>query len=95
MTTAWLSLATIWRPVLLTLLVFTAICGLIAVLSPRWFSRLASLGSQWVDSQRYVRWLDARIDIDHVVLRHARAFGICVLAALFFATVQWIAWRMN
>lgn len=94
MATAWLTLV-IWRPVLLAMLVFAAGCGLLAVFSPRWFARLAGIGGQWVDSQRYVKWLDARFDIDGFVLRHARAFGICVLSALIFLTVQWIAWSMN
>ena len=85
----------IWRPIWLTMLVFAAACGLLAVCSPRWFAKLAGIGSQWVDSQRYVKWLDARFDIDGFVLRHARAFGICVLSALMFLTVQWIAWSMN
>jgi hypothetical protein len=94
MTNAWMALA-IWRPILLAVLIFAAACGLLAIFSPRTFARLAGMGGQWVDSQRFVKWLDARFDIDGFVLRHARAFGVCVLSALAFLTVQWIAWGMN
>jgi hypothetical protein len=94
MATAWTTLV-LWRPILLATLAFAAGCGLLAVFSPRWFGKLAHMGGQWVDSQRYVKWLDARFDIDRFVLRHARAFGVCVLSAVIFLAVQWIAWNTN
>ena len=95
MATAWLALDLVWQQLLLTLLTLTAACGLLAVVSPHYFAKLASLGGRWVDSQRFVQWLDARIEIDAIVLRHARAFGACVLSAVLFAVVQWIAWQAN
>ena len=81
-----------WWIVLTSLGVIAAI-GLVALVSPRLFSRLATWGSVWVDTDRVLKKADHRIDIDAYVLRYCRLFGagvlgvVVVLAALLICTL--------
>jgi hypothetical protein len=76
----------IWQPLVLTTLIFSAICGLIAVASPACFKALAEQGGRWIDTSRIVACLDWRFDVDHYALRHPRAFGLAVsISAIFLA----------
>ena len=63
------------------------VCGLIAVVSPARFSRLAVFLGRWVETRPTLPIVDARVDVDAAVLRHSRLFGICVVAAAGF----WLA----
>jgi hypothetical protein len=76
----------IWPPLLSVILIFSGLCGLIAVVKPAWFSTLAEHGGQWIDTSRLVERLDARFDVDRYALRYPRAFGALVLlSALILA----------
>jgi len=55
--------------------------GILAMLSPKRFSMLASRGGQWVDSSKLLAQLDKRVDIDAYVLPYSRLLGVAVLAA--------------
>ena len=81
----------VWQPLLTTLLVLAGLCGLVAVVHPRWFAVLADRGSQWIDTQRAVEWLDRRIDIDCYVVRYTRLFGALVLASACFLAFRYLA----
>jgi hypothetical protein len=58
------------------------VSGLVALFSPRLFSRLARWGSLWVDVDKSVDKMNYRIEIDRHVLRHCRLFGAVVLGAV-------------
>jgi hypothetical protein len=81
----------VWQPLLATLLLLAGACGLIAVVHPRWFSVLAQRGSQWIDTNRAVEWLDRRIDIDCYVFPYTRLFGALVLASACFLAFRYLA----
>jgi len=70
------------RWVALVSLGFVAANGLLALLSPPLFSRLAHWGSLWIDTDRFFATLDRRIDIDRPVLRYSRLFGMAVLGVV-------------
>jgi hypothetical protein len=70
----------------LPVLGFAIILGLIAVINPDLFRRLATSGSRWVDTNKFVAKLDTPVNIDCKVLSHARLFGLAVvLSSLFLA----------
>ena len=56
--------------------------GVLAMISPRLFSRVARSSSLWVDFDGLVNRMQRRIDIDHQVLKYCRLFGMVVLAAV-------------
>ena len=66
------------------LLVSCTVLGLIAVLSPDRFRAIATGGARWVDTNRLLQKLDTPVNIDQSVLRHARLFGVAVIAASLF-----------
>ena len=70
-----------WRPLWLAVVAFSLLCGLIAVVRPAWFRTLARQGGQWIDTGRFVQWLDVRFDVDRYALRYPRAFGLLVILA--------------
>lgn len=55
--------------------------GLLALVSPQTFSKVAMRGGNWVDSNKYLAVLDKRIDIDQHVLPFSRVLGFSVLAS--------------
>jgi len=81
------------RWIALPTLGLVAATGLIAIASPRLFSRLAKWGSFWVDIDTPVNRMNHRVQIDHHVLRHCRLFGgallavVVVLAAVLFWSI--------
>jgi hypothetical protein len=77
-----------WQPLWLTVLAFSMLCGLIAVARPEWFRTLARQGGQWVDTGRFVQWLDVRFDVDRYALRYPRAFGLLVIIAAVVLAVS-------
>lgn len=73
------------------LLLGCAVLGIIALVSPGRFRTIATNGAQWVDTNKLVQKLDTPVNIDHVVLRHSRVFGLAVLlASLFWSYVFWL-----
>jgi hypothetical protein len=63
--------------------------GLLAVISPTWFRVLASRSGHWVDTEKYLRLLDKRIDVDQYVLPYSRWLGVAVLAAIGLLAAVW------
>jgi hypothetical protein len=61
---------------------FAGISGLIALVSPRVFHKLAAGGSRWIDTSRFVAKLDRPIDLDRLVLPYSRVLGAAVLVAV-------------
>ena len=66
-----------------------AAVGLLAVVSPSRFTALASRSNQWVDSDKYLRVLDKRIEIDQYVLPYSRWLGLAVLLAVGLLATVW------
>ena len=65
--------------------VFLSLCGLmglLALLSPRWFSRIATYTGQWIDSAKALAAFDKRVDIDQYALRHSRILGTLVVVSV-------------
>ena len=57
--------------------------GLVALASPPLFARLASFSSTWIDSDKFLKRLDRRVDVDNCFIRHSRLFGaVCVAVAV-------------
>lgn len=65
-----------------------AVCGLIAIASPKSFTLLSRCSNQWVDTSKLAAVLDKRIDIDRYVLPFSRALGVAVILALVL--VSWL-----
>ena len=78
------------QPRWLAVVAFSMLCGLIAVARPAWFCALARQGGQWIDTGRFVQWLDVRFDVDRYALRYPRAFGLLVILAAVVLAVSTI-----
>jgi len=72
----------VWEPIALALLGFAGLLGLLAVVSPRLFQKLAGQTDRWVDSNRALECLDRRVDIDAYVLPRSRLLGFAVIASV-------------
>ena len=83
MTTQFLQmLAIAWQPLCISLMALSGLIGLIAVLSPKHFRFIATFSGRWVSTDRFLRWIDTRVDIDHWFLGHSRLFGAVLLVAI-------------
>jgi hypothetical protein len=71
-----------WDSLLWVILGIVGAVGLLAILSPRRFSALATRSGQWVDTNKVLAQLDKRVDIDAYVLPFSRVLGVAVLAAV-------------
>jgi hypothetical protein len=60
------------------------ILGLLALVSPPLFQRVAAQGAHWFDAQKWIERLDRRYDVDHYVLPHCRVLGALVIASVVF-----------
>jgi hypothetical protein len=58
------------------------VVGMIAVVSPPRFAKLAAWGGRWIDSNKILQVFDKRIDIDHYVMPFSRLLGLAVLLAV-------------
>jgi len=56
--------------------------GLLAIASPKRFASLSTRGNRWIDTEKLLQPLDARIDVDRYVLPFSRLLGIAVLASV-------------
>jgi hypothetical protein len=56
--------------------------GLTAVLSPRFFTVVATKSSTWIDVNKALAKLDKQVDIDRYVLPHSRLLGVAVITAV-------------
>ena len=71
--------ATTW-----VLLGLSGVLGLLAMISPNHFQRIATNASHWFDTQKWIERLDRRYDIDRYVLPHSRVLGALVVASAVF-----------
>lgn len=75
------------RPLLICFVVIGALLGMLAVVSPRATTLLASKGNHWVDTRKLFhipdnklfRTLDKWIETDQFTLRYSRLTGIVML----------------
>jgi hypothetical protein len=63
-------------------LAFLGLIGLIAIVSPRRFEKLATRSGKWVDTNKLAEVLDKRVDIDHYVLPFSRLLGVAVILSV-------------
>ncbi len=63
------------------LLASVVIIGLLAVVSPGHFAKLAQGSGKWIDTDALRQRVEKPIDIDTFILRNSRAFGVIVVAA--------------
>lgn len=69
-------------PFVWTLLGMFSAIGLLAVVSPRYFSTITNRSSTWVDTDKLLSTLDTRVDIDKYILPFSRILGVSVLIAV-------------
>jgi len=63
-------------------------CGVIAVMLPQTFGKLAAFLGTWIETRPVFKAFDSRLDVDHYFLRYTRAFGaIVLLASAFWASL--------
>ena len=72
----------IWEPCSWILLASAGVAGLVALVSPKTFQRVAEFGGAWFDSGKMLAQLDKPIDVDRLVLPHSRLLGAAVLASV-------------
>jgi hypothetical protein len=80
------------KPFLLSLSGLSIVAGLLAISSPRWFARVATVGNRWIDTARLfripadsrLRSLDRWVELDGYMIRYTRLLGlaVCVAASL-------------
>jgi hypothetical protein len=56
--------------------------GLVALISPKYFARVASWSGRWIDSRKLFEVFDKRIEIDDRILPYSRILGALVLASV-------------
>jgi hypothetical protein len=76
------SVQIVWEPIAFVLLGLAGLAGLLAVVSPRTFQKLAGQSGRWVDSSRALECLDRKVDIDAYVLPRSRLLGVAVLVSV-------------
>lgn len=82
------SLPAQFEPIVWTLIAGVGACGLLALLSPRLFSKLADVGNRWIDTSSALAKLDRRVDIDARVLPYSRWLGLAVVVSV--ALLAWV-----
>jgi hypothetical protein len=81
-----------WHPLAYGVLLFVGALGLVACISPSYFSALARRSDRWVDTNSALQKRDARVDVDAFVLPFARPLGVAVVAAVAF--LAWFVTRL-
>lgn len=71
-----------WEPIAFTLLGLAGLLGLLAVVSPRLFQKVAGQSGRWIDSSRALEYLDRKVDIDAYILPRSRLLGVAVLVSV-------------
>lgn len=75
-------IAQFWHALLIASLSLCGAVGLLALLSPRLFTAVATWGSRWINLQRFLDCLDKRVDVDRLLIPHSRILGGAVLASV-------------
>ena len=68
-------------PVLWTAIILCAGCGVLGLLSPKLLAMVNGLSTKWIDTNWLFSCMDKRFDVDRVLTKHARLFGLLSLAA--------------
>lgn len=76
-----------FAPIVWTLLALAGACGLLALSSPRLFSKVAAVGNRWVDTSHALAKLDRRIDVDSRILPYSRWLGLAVVVSVALLAV--------
>lgn len=76
------SISSPYLPIIWTTLAVAGALGVIALMSPRLFSKLAAIGGRWVDTSSILAKLDTRVDVDAHVLPYSRFLGAAVVASV-------------
>ena len=69
-------------PIFWTLAIFAGLLGVIALVSPPLFSKIARAGNHWVDTSKWLAKLDTRVEVDARVLPYSRQLGAAVIASV-------------
>lgn len=72
----------IWVPCSWVFLASAGVVGIVALVSPKTFQRVAEIGGHWLDSNKVLKRLDMPIDVDRLVLPHSRLLGAAVLTSV-------------
>jgi hypothetical protein len=80
-----------WHTLLFASLGLCGVTGLLALVSPRLFTTVASSSSRWINSRRFFEYFDRQFNVDQFVLPHSRLLGVLVLASV---AVLWYAFRV-
>jgi len=86
---AWLS--GLWA-LTYCLLALSGALGVLAVVSPACFARVAQGSGYCVDTSRLAQFLERPIDIDQAVLRYSRILGLAVVASSIWLTYVCTRW---
>jgi hypothetical protein len=70
------------KPLLWALLAVFGGLGILALVSPRHFTHVATEGSRWIDTDRILAWFDRSYDVDRLVLPFSRLLGALVVASV-------------
>jgi hypothetical protein len=70
------------QAVLWTTLGILGLIGLIAIVSPSRFQKIATRSGHWVDTNKLAEVLDKRVDIDRYVLPFSRLLGVAVILSV-------------
>ena len=63
-------------------------CGMIAIMLPDTFGKMAKFLGTWIETRPTFKPIDNRLDVDHYFLRYTRTFGaIVLLASAFWASM--------
>lgn len=72
-----------------------SVFGVLALLSPALFSRVARVGATWFDTKSFFQRIDRPVYVDSPLMTHSRVFGLIVLAGaivLVWITPAAVAW---
>lgn len=69
----------------------SAVLGLVALVSPKLFQKLATQSKQWIDTEKYLAVLDRRFDVDGYFLRHCRILGALVMVSVSVLGYVWVS----
>ena len=71
-------------------LVIFGVVGLLALISPKNFTTLASKTAHWIDTSKVLSMFDKKIDVDDHVMNYSRVLGGLVVASVAVLT-YWYA----
>ena len=77
--------------IILSVLSALGITGVLAIVSPRSFARIASSCSRWVDSANLLHVFDKRVELDQCVLPYSRALGVLVVLSVSLLGYFWVS----